>query len=377
MKARLRRAASIRLLPLATDLTARKRGILQASAASVVLTLIAYAMFVGFEHDAGPAVDSFFKTWLFSGILVMAATICMLRAAWVREDRVTWWVLGIGMALWALGTVYWSLFLKDMEAPPYPSVADLLYLSFYPAAYFALMLLVRKQLRGVGPSVWLDGLIGALSVGALELAFVVPRVLADTGGTTAVVVTNAAYPLGDLLLTALVAAMFALTGWRPGRKWLLIGAGLILLSVADTLYLYRVANDTFVEGTLLDAIWPAGMVLLALAAWQMPRQTATHAFEGWPVVVVPSIFTLGSRGGAAVRQPRAHRRQPRGGPCARGRNSASQHWCGSASASVRSGRLPRAGARRLRTSSPAWGTGACSTSAWSRRSRRQGGPTPR
>jgi diguanylate cyclase len=64
--------------------------------------------------------------------------------------------------------------------------------------------------------------------------------------------------------------------------------------VADTVYLYRVANNTFVEGTLLDAIWPAGMVLLAFAAWQAPRHTATHVFEGWPVVVVPSIFTLGS-----------------------------------------------------------------------------------
>ncbi len=255
-----------------------------------------YAIYVGLVHDSGSALDGFFKTWVFSVILLVAAAICILRAAWVGNDRLTWAVLGAGMTLWALGTVYWSVFLKGLDAPPYPSVADFLYLSFYPAAYIALMLLVRRQLRGIGPSVWLDGLIGALSVGALGLAFVVPSVLAGTGGTAAVVMTNAAYPLGDLLLCALVVAMFALTGWRPGRKWLLIGAGLVLLSVADTLYLYRVANGTFVEGTLLDAIWPAGMVLLAFAAWQTPRHKATHAFEGWPVVVVPSVFTLGSLG---------------------------------------------------------------------------------
>jgi diguanylate cyclase (GGDEF)-like protein len=296
LRDRLQRAASVRLLPLATDLPPRKQAILRTGAAGVVTTWLVYALYVGLVHGGSPLVQSIFKTWLFSGILAVAATICMLRAAWVCHDRLTWWVLGAGMGLWTLGTIYWSLFLKDMAEPPYPSVADVLYLSFYPAAYFALMLLVRRQLRGVGPSVWLDGLIGALSVGALGLAFVVPSVLADTGGNAAVVVTNAAYPLGDLLLSALVVAMFALTGWRPGRKWLLIGAGLGALAVADTLYLYRVANGTFVEGTLLDAIWPAGMVLLALAAWQTPRQKVTYAFEGWPVIVVPSIFTLGSVG---------------------------------------------------------------------------------
>jgi diguanylate cyclase (GGDEF)-like protein len=200
------------------------------------------------------------------------------------------------MGFWALATIYWSIFLKHLEAPPYPSVADLLYLSFYPAAYIALMLLARPRLRGIGPSVWLDGLIGVFAVGALGAAFLVPSVVADTGGSTAVVMTNLAYPLCDLLLIALVVGGFALSSWRPGRAWALIGGGLVLFAIADSVYLYRVANGTFVEGSLLDATWTLGMVLLAIAAWQVSPRSATYRVQAWPVLVVPSLFSLASLG---------------------------------------------------------------------------------
>jgi diguanylate cyclase (GGDEF)-like protein len=293
---RFRPRALTRALPLGADLASTKARVIRGGTLAVAITWTVYAVYVGLIQGSSPTLDTAFKTWLFSAILLASAAVCGLRAAWIRADRLAWSVLSIGMGLWALATVVWSIFYADLEAPPFPSVADGLYLSFYPAAYIALMPLVRRQLRGVGPSVWLDGLIGALSVGAIGAAFVIPSILADTGGSVAAVATNAAYPLGDLLLCALVAVMFALTGWRPGRTWLLIGGGLVLFAVADSLYLYRVAQGTFVEGTFLDALWPAGMLLVSLSAWQIPREKATHTFEGWAVVLVPSLFTLGSLG---------------------------------------------------------------------------------
>lgn len=265
---------------------------------ALVLTWLAYTLYVGIAHRWGPAsiagldVDSLFKTWIFSGLVVASSAICIVRAVLIREARLPWAIIGAGMGSWALGSIYWSVFVKDLEAPPYPSPADFLYLGFYPAAYAALVLLARKRLQGIGLSVWLDGLVGMLAIGALGAAFVVPAVGADTGGSPAVVITNLAFPVGDLLLIALMAGMFALRGWRPGAAWLLVGAGLVLLALADSLYLYRVAQDSFVEGTLLDAVWPAGMVLLAVAAWQPERSTTAHAFEGWGVLIAPSVFTL-------------------------------------------------------------------------------------
>jgi len=93
-------------------------------------------------------------------------------------------------------------------------------------------------------------------------------VLDTTEGTAATVATNLAYPLGDVLLLALVIGAFALTRWRPGRAWLLIGAALAVFALGDSVYLFQTARGTYVEGTLLDVAWPAALLLIACAGWQ-------------------------------------------------------------------------------------------------------------
>src|SRR2546423_14784179 len=90
-------------------------------------------------------------------------------------------------------------------------------------------------------SLWLDGVVVALAVCALGEVTVFHTVAQSVGGqeSTAQVVTDLAYPVGDMLMLALVASVFALTAWRPGRAWALIGAGLPLPGVADPISVYQ------------------------------------------------------------------------------------------------------------------------------------------
>ena len=92
-----------------------------------------------------------------------------------------------------------------------------------------------------------------------------------------VVLTNIAYPIGDMLLLALVVFVFAVTRWRPGHAWALMAAGLMLNAVGDAVYLYQTAVGTYVEGTWLDLVWPLSVVLLAFAAWQRPGRAPRPA----------------------------------------------------------------------------------------------------
>jgi diguanylate cyclase (GGDEF)-like protein len=282
-----------RSLPLTRDLEPRAAAAVKLALGLTVMTTVVYALYVALGRHWGPTADPVFNPWVFSGLVVAAGGICVARAAQVEADRAAWFALGAGMLLWALGSVYWSVFLEHLEAPPHPSVADGLHLAFYPCAYAALMMLARRRMNGIGTSVWLDGLTGACAVGAIGAAFVVPAVVAGTDDGTAVVLTRLAYPLGDLLLIAMTLGLFVI---RRGRGVLLIGGGIALLAIADTIYLGRVANGTFVEGTLLDALWPAGMVMVALAAWQRPPHRNAFSLEGWAVLLVPFVFTLGSLG---------------------------------------------------------------------------------
>ena len=94
-------------------------------------------------------------------------------------------------------------------------------------------------------TLWLDGLVAATAAAALGASVLVEVVVNSTHGSRLVVLTNMAYPIGDVLLLALLVFVFSVTRWRPGRAWALIAAGLILNTVGDGLYLYQTAVGTY------------------------------------------------------------------------------------------------------------------------------------
>ncbi len=261
---------------------------MQSLAALVVAGWIVYALYAGLGLQRDPPLKLAVGDVVFNVLLVLAAVVCLLRAILLPGSRTGWLALGTGMGVWALGMVYWTLFGK----PPSPSAADVLWLSFYPFAFVGFVLLASTRLERLPASTWLDGVIAGLSVASVGAAVVLPSILDAAFGTPAAIAMNLAFPLADLVMIAFVVAMFAVLDWRPGHAWLLIGAGLVTFSMADSIYLYRVATDAFVEGTLLDATWPVGLTFLAFAAWQPPARARPARLSGWQSVALPTAFTV-------------------------------------------------------------------------------------
>ena len=112
----------------------------------------------------GPAVDRFFDDWLLNGLITATSVACLMRGFRVRAERLAWLVLGAAMLCWSGGFIYWTIFIVRDASPPYPSPADVLWLAYYPAAYVALVLIIRSRIREFQKSLWLDGIIGGLAV---------------------------------------------------------------------------------------------------------------------------------------------------------------------------------------------------------------------
>jgi diguanylate cyclase (GGDEF)-like protein len=229
-------------------------------------------------------LDDLFNRWLYNGLILLGLAACWIRTWRVHAERGAWLALTIAVASWSIAEILFDFAYGG--SPPYPSVADVFYLAFYPACYVALMLLVRARVSEFNRTLWFDGVMATVASSALGAAVLFEVVIRSTHGSTAVVVTNLAYPLGDILLLSAVVGIFVLAGFRPGRTWALIGAGLAASAVADGIFLYQTATDSYTEGTILDALWPASMLLLAAAAWQPPRRT-NIALEGRPLLATP------------------------------------------------------------------------------------------
>jgi diguanylate cyclase (GGDEF)-like protein len=278
-------------MPLAQCLRARTRAAVEIVGLLLVVAVVGLAM-----NNLGlfgtSKLGSLFNDWVYNGVEVLAGALVLARALLVRQERGAWLMLALGIGCFAAGDIYYTLVIEGSSSPPSPSLSDAAYLLFYVGAYAMIVLLVRDHVRTFHPGVWLDGAIGALAVAAVGAALVLEPVIHTTHGSVASVATNLAYPLGDLVLIALVIGVFALSGWRPGRTWLLMGLGFATLAIADSIYLFRVTANSYMDGTFLDAMWPAGLVLLSYAAWARPRERGEVRFEGLPVLVVPCVFAL-------------------------------------------------------------------------------------
>jgi diguanylate cyclase (GGDEF)-like protein len=280
------------LLPAAAELAGRPRRVVRALA---VLMLAALAVHVLYTSTGlgGSVADTVINRWGANVIYAAAAGLCALRVRSAPRVRGAWLALTLALGLFTAGDVYYSVVLYTVEDPPFPSPADAAWLAFYPAAYVCLGLIVRDSVRRFHRSVWLDGLVAALAVAGVGVALVVVPILSANGGTTATVFTNAAYPLGDLVLLSLTIGMVALHGWR-GRNLLLLAAGFATFAAADSLYLSRIAAGTFHAGTVLDSLWLLGAALMALAAWQPPQRAGAALLGSGAMLVMPLGFGLGA-----------------------------------------------------------------------------------
>ena len=230
---------------------------------------------------------------MYYGLLFAGALVTGARAVLVRKERWAWGILALSMIAWAAADLYYGLVLAVQDSPPYPSIADAGWLASYPAGWVTLTLLVRSRIGRFDTGLWLDGLLGALALAAVSAALVLPPIIAAGEGDTAAIVINMAYPLGDTLLLAFVIGVVALTGWRPGRMWVLLGLGFASNAVVDSWYLYEVAtesNGPYTEG-LLPTLWPAASLLIAAAAWQSGAARASQTkLEGWRMLAMPAFF---------------------------------------------------------------------------------------
>jgi two-component system, cell cycle response regulator len=266
------------------DVSPRLRAGLLALGALTALGVLAHAAHAAFGLGS-PGLDDFFQDWVYCGVTVGAGTMCVLRGLAVRRERLAWLVMGAGVFAWAGGDITWTVLLADDPNPPYPSLSDFLYLAFYPASYASLLLVARSRTQSFRSSLWLDGAIAGLTVAAVIATLFFEPIVNATSGSPTEIAVNLAYPAGDLLLMGLVVAIFGLNGWRLDPVWLLLGGGLALSALADGVYLFQTAKNTYVEGTLLDAAWPASVFLVALAAWQSPKKTL--AIPDWVIMAVP------------------------------------------------------------------------------------------
>jgi two-component system cell cycle response regulator len=255
------------------------------------------ALLVVIAHNTvdfgSPRFSYFIEEWVYDFLTMTAALVTLARAALRRQERLQWALLGFGLLSWAVGDLYWTVALRDMAEPPFPSVDDVLYLAGYGFILAGLIAYVRSRVGRMTAVIWTDVAIGALCVAAIGASVLMDFVLANTSGTPVEIAVALAYPVSDLVILAVAAGAVALTGWRPGRGLALIAAGVACAAVGDAVYTYQSLAGTYTAAAWNNFLWPLATTLIAAAALQpSPRHRETEPAEGWRAFASPTIFAL-------------------------------------------------------------------------------------
>jgi diguanylate cyclase (GGDEF)-like protein len=229
--------------------------------------------------------------WAVDAMEIVASGLCLAKGLTRRPGRAVAVTLGLGLMAWALGDVALTIESLGGANPAVPSVADGFYLSFYPLTYVAVVLFMSGAVRRLTTASWLDGAVAGLGAAAVLAAFAFPSILRAAGGGALTVATNLAYPVGDLLLLALIVGGTAVLSGQRKAPWLLLAGGLLLTVLGDTGNLLSTSTGTL--GAIADGIgWPTATLFMSMAVWLRPRPSDPLAQQKPTGFLLPGLALL-------------------------------------------------------------------------------------
>ncbi|SOE02888.1 putative bifunctional diguanylate cyclase/phosphodiesterase [Blastococcus haudaquaticus] len=272
------------------------RVLLVLSVAAVAL----YATGLGPRPD-GLGWDRFYDVVLYNSAYVPAAALCWRAARRVPQERTAWRALCIALVLSASANTIRTLGAGIDGAANSSATVDALSLAAYLTLYGTLVGLIRARVPRFHPSMWLDGIIGALGATAVGVAFLLGPYLDAAPGREPVPLIQLGMPATDLLLMALLVAVGSILGVRLDRTLVIVASALALMMVGDLVLFARTVLGTYVDGTPLELTWLAAICLVATAAHlarprPQPRADAegSRTRLGWRLLALPLACNVAS-----------------------------------------------------------------------------------
>ncbi|MDQ3709141.1 MAG: response regulator [Actinomycetota bacterium] len=209
--------------------------------------------------------------------------------------------MSIAMLMWVTAATIWFWFgVTRDHVFPFPSVADIGFVGYAVPAAAALVAFPREsQLLVSRLRALMDGLVIATSVLFVSWGTVLGP-LYRSGGEGLAAITALSYPIVDVVITSLVLVLGMRRPPKARLPWALLGGGLLVLSVTDSIFISLLTAGKPTIGTPLQAGWVACFLLIAMATL-MPvgtgRQRVRHfavSQELLPYVAVVAAIVLAS-----------------------------------------------------------------------------------
>lgn len=253
---------------------------------AVILAVSTFLIFLALlvlieDKDVLRPIDDLFMV-VTSGL----AAAGMLYASWHSSGRSksAWLVLAAALAFNTFGEAAWGVIEVVLHQNPFPSVADVGYLLFYPIFAAGIFLLPEVPLSSRERiKILLDAAILIASAALVFWIFLIVPIVASHEVVTLDLAVSVAYPImGLVLLFALIELLFRKLEPHGRPQLLLLALSMAILVITDAIFSIQTDDGTFVSGGLLDTGWLVTYLLMGLAGvlQASPRQLDASALSG-------------------------------------------------------------------------------------------------
>ena len=184
------------------------------------------------------------------------------------RSRRAWMVLAAAQIANTFAESAWAVIEVIFHQNPFPSIADVGYLIFYPLFAAGIFLLPevpfspRERLKAL-----LDAAIVVVSATLVFWVFMIAPVITSNEGITLELMVSAAYPFMDLILFfALMELLLRKLNSAERTPLLVLAFSMVIFLISDALFSIQTHQGTFISGGLLDIGWLASYLALGLAA---------------------------------------------------------------------------------------------------------------
>jgi hypothetical protein len=209
-----------------------------------------------------------------AGVAALSSFLA-LRRYWDKiGSRISkiWLCFTLGMLLWFLGELGWGIYTMFLGVEvPFPSIADLSWLSGYLPLFIALLLYVEIFQPAITVKSFLVAGAIVASMSAIIFSTLMIPVLANASQYDMVTLgASLAYPALDLFLfleAILGLSVFTMTELkgRIGVAWHFMNTAILLNVIGDMFFSYTNLSGTYYDGHPLELLYHFGYMLFALA----------------------------------------------------------------------------------------------------------------
>jgi PAS domain S-box-containing protein len=233
------------------------------AAAWLLATVVYYALPVGVLDDT-----IYYPLFGFCSAGAILAGI-----AWHKpRDPYPWLLFAAGQLAFAIGDVLFGIYVHVLHDDSFPTPSDGFYLAGYPLLAAGLSLLLRQRTTRRDWGTLLDASTLTVALGIAGWVLLMVRYTTDDSLSTVETVFSIFYPLGDVLLAAVVVRLLLDAGART-TSYLLLAAAVFFLLLADPLNTILALKGDYGQRSWIDTGWILSYACFAAAALHPSMRT--------------------------------------------------------------------------------------------------------